>query len=396
MPAEVRLFAVSVTAAVACRAPPSAPPRPALAPELAAWIPADVVMVIGAGGDTSAIDEVAAALGVPAPGRFVALPEDLATAWQRTGGARGALWMQLDRDAASTARCAVIADPRAAVQALIAAGGVTSRAGAASLIELGAGVTVLRGGVACTVTSGAPSRRARHAVRLATLTGPDRLSARADAAAALGALPPATVIAWGDGALIGAGLDAEGVELAGRLGRFGDVAIAVDVAAGTRTVDITVVGAGGEPGGDPAPGAEHRFAVGRLAAAPPAPPLTPAPAAPVDENTDVPASAELIAARDRFDAAIADASELAARIAAADDAARARWRAAWGPASVVEAGARADVRWPLPAVIPPPLDDASAPLRARRDRRVAEAEAMIAELLRIRARDVSAHDRIRR
>src|SRR5690606_37316020 len=138
----------------------------------------------------------------------------------------------------------------------------------ATLIERGDTITVLRDGVACTVASGAASRRARHAVRLATLAGDERLLARADARAALDALPAdAAVVAWGAGDVVGGGVDAAELGIAGALGALGEVAVAVAIDPATRELAVTVVAADASRTAS----APTRGGVG-LIASPPGPP----------------------------------------------------------------------------------------------------------------------------
>jgi hypothetical protein len=380
-----RLLLIGSVLGAACHTP--ARPRFAaepLATPVAAWIPADAVMVIAIGpGGAVDIDALAAALGVPEPGAF-APP--------------GGVWILLDEDASSTARCEP-ARPDAAA-ALIGKGGKQSRSAGATLIELGDTITVIEGGVACAVASGAASRRARHAARLAGLGDDERLIADPAARAALAALPAgAAVVAWGPGDVIGGGVDAEGLGLTEALGALGDLAGALSIDRSKGLV-VTVRPERGPIG----PESKGPASIGRIAHPPAPPPLPPLPVPPRDENTDVPESAEYRVAADRLTRALFAAAEDAQAIAAREDAAAAAWVAAWGEAAITPDGGAIEVRWTPPAWPPAEVraaaDAARAAaraglddLRARHGARIAEAEALVAELVKIRARDVAAFDR---
>jgi len=372
---------------VACRTPAPRFATAPLATPVAAWIPADALMVIAiAPGGAAEVDALARALQVPEPGQFAA---------------PGEVWILLDGDASSTARCAPAA---AGVEAaLLGKGGVASRAGGATLIERGDTITVLRDGVACTVASGAASRRARHAVRLATLAGEERLLARADARAALDALPAdAAVVAWGAGDVVGGGVDAAELGIAGALGALGEIAVAVAIDPASHELAVTVVPADASRTASAPP----RGSVGLIASPPGPPALAALPLPPRDENVDVPESPEYREAVQRLTRALFAAAELATEITARADAARAAWIAAWGDASITGAAAALEVRWTPPAWPPGQIraaaDAAYAAAHAGVDDLVARhaaaigaAEALLPELVKIRARDVAAFDRAR-
>ena len=359
---------------VACHTPPPRFAEGPLATPLARWIPADAVMVIAIGADGAAeVDALAEAMQVPAPGKF-APP--------------GGLWILLDSEATSTARC------EAAKAAPSPAGARVSHSAGATLVELGDTTTVFRDGVACVVASGAASRRARHAVRLAGLTDDERLVSNPAARAAIDALPPdADVIAWGAGDVIGGGVNDD---LAATLGAMGNVAVALSLDEGVLTVSA-------HPERAPEGRESKGLRMGLYARPPSSPPLAPLPIPPRDENTDVPESADYRAAIQRLTEHLFAAAELATEITTREDAATAAWIAAWGEAILATADGTVELTWTPPpsprAAADRASDDARAgldELRARHARLVADAEAMLPELVKIRARDVAAHDRARR
>jgi hypothetical protein len=369
---------------VACRTP--APTAPlAAGSALAAWIPSDVAMVIAvAPGGSADLDALAAALELPEPGAHVALPDEVAAAWP---DARGALWMLLAIETATIARCARVGD---AARAAAALGGQPQRSGDAILVEHGEVTVVLRGGAGCAVSGGAASVRARHALRLATLGDDERLlRARPEVRAALEALPDAEVTAWGAGPVIAGGLG-------GGLALSGELAIAASMAGRTLRIEAS------------APAARAaQVPLGGLAVPPPIEPLPPLPRPPIDENTDVPESAEYRAAVSAMAQLLADAVEVAGAVQAAEEAARAAWIAAWGEVAVAPDGERTVVTWTPPAWPPSRLRaDADAALaaarapiaepRARYQALVDEAAAKVPALIKIRARDVAAWDRAQR
>ena len=400
--------ALVAAALAACRPPaPAAPAAPTIA-SLTRWIPADAIMAIVVVDHAGAapVDALARAVRAPSPLEHVAPPPELAAI-----ATRGRVWMLLDGEAGTIARCAEVrppADPAAAL------GGTARRAGSATIVDTTDAAIVLDGGFACVVTSGVRSRRDHHAVRLATLAADERL-----APTAVDAVATAPVIVWGRGDVIGAGLDDTGEGLAAALARRGTVAIGARVEAGALRAEVVGAAPTPAPSPDAAPPAPAPpapasapapdvVAVGPYAEPPPVPPPAPLPVPPVDENVDVPESPEHRATVARLAQTLAAAVETASALEAAAGAARAAWITAWGTATVTTSpdASRAALTWrpPAPAAELRARADrafaaAAAPiaeLRARHDALVADAAARIAELVRIRARDVAAHDRLRR
>lgn len=141
-----------------------------------------------------------------------------------------------------------------------------------------------------------------------------------------------------------------------------------------------------------------------LYAQPPIPPALPSlPIPPRDENTDVPESADYRAVVQRLTQLLFAAAEAATEITTREDAATAAWIAAWGDATLATTSGTIELTW-----TPPPTPRAAADrardaaragideLRARHAQLVAAAEAMLPELVKIRARDVANHDRAQR
>jgi hypothetical protein len=373
---RLALVALAGCVGVACHTPPPRFAEGPLASPLARWIPADAVMVIARGGSgASAIDRLARELQVPVPSKFAPY---------------GGLWILLDEDAQTTARCAPGATPAEP-------DGTVSRSGGALLVESGDTVTVYEDGIACTVASAVASRRARHAVRLAGLADDERLVADAKARAAIDALPPdvADVIAWGAGDVIGGGISDE---LSSALGTLGNVAVGMSFHEDGSALHVYVRPERGLEGFE-----SKVVKVGLYAQPPVPPPLPPLPVPPRDENTDVPESADYRAAVQRLTQLLFAAAEAATEITTREDNATAAWIAAWGNAILMPSGDGILLTWSPTISSRHDADrarDAARAgideLRARHERLVADAEAMLPELVKIRARDVAAHDRARR
>jgi len=394
-----RPLALAVLVLAACRTPPPAPLEAPMG-GIAGWIPKDVVMVLVARDGGDAIDTLAVAMHAPSPRRHVAPPEPVASAWARAGvAARGIAWMLIDGDAATTVRCARIERGNPAA-ALVAAGGIRSKAGDAVLVQIDDVTVVLRGAIACSVTSAVTSRRALAAARLATLAGDDRLFARDEPRVAveraLAAVPEAQVIVWGAGAVIGGGIDASGRGLAGALGELGEVAIALESAQG-NDMRIAVVA--------PRIAAAPPVTVqpGAYAGLPTMTPLAPLPLPAKDLNPDVPESREYKDAVSRLARVLAEAVDVAAQIDARRNAGLEAWVAAWGTAMVAREAGRLELTWRISAS---PVDLRAAAERAfnaslagvdalqvRYSALIRDGAALNEEILRIRARDVAAFDR---
>jgi len=404
---------VTCVALAACHPAPTGPrlPHGPLASSVAAWIPADVAVVVAIGPDGSAaIDEVTGALGWIGPGVLATIDPAVIEAW--AGAAvkpRGAVWMLWDDDARSTATCVVAGNAAKIAAALEAAGGTRQVSAGAILVTLGDTTTVLRAGVACVVDSGAPSRREHYALDLAALTDVDRLlTARPDAATQLRALPAADVIVWGHGELIGGLIEVvPGPATLTLAGTTPAIALAID--PDTHQARITIVApALGQP---PSRADDGALSPSVLALRAPPERRRDLPLPARDENPDVPFSEAYLAAESEVATSLAGAVDLGRRLDNMAEAARLAAERAWGRATwhrdLSDTLEVIEVTWDPPAWPPAALvtaadagvaraRDGEPELRALYDRAVDAVAGKLAARTSIRARDVVAWDRAHR
>lgn len=404
---------VTCVALAACHAAPTGPrlPHGPLASSVAAWIPADAAVVIAIGPRGSAeLDDVTTALGWIGPGLLATIDPVVTTAWQGAAIApRGAMWILWDDDARSTATCAVAGNAARIADALVAAGGTRQVSHGAFVVELGDTTTVLRDGVACVVESGARTRTAHHALRLAALTDEDRLlTTRHDDAALLRSLPEGDVVLLGKGELIG-GLIEVVPGLATQTLAGDTPAIALSIEPASHHVVITIASTVNPQA--PARPDHGSVSPGTFALRVPRERRPDVPLPAKDENSDVPGTDAYRAAEHALAASLAGAIDLGQRLDNLEDAARAAFDRAWGSVSWVR---RADDRietvtatwtpptWPA-AELRAAAEAAEAharegedELRALYQRAIEDVAAKIAARTSVRAKDVAAWDRAHR
>ncbi len=406
-----RLELVIAVALAGCHPASTGPrlPHGPLASPLAAWIPSDAALVVVVGdGGSAAVDEVTTALGWIGPGVLAALERSVALAWDDSGiQPRSAMWILWDDEARSTATCTVTGDAWHAADALIQAGGTRQVSDGADLIDLGETTTVIRGDVACIVESGAASRRAHHALRLASLTAEDRLLASsAEVDGLLRALPAADVIVWGKGALVGGLVEVVPGAATEALAVAGTPAIAIGVDPSSHEVRLTIAAPAVAPEADRP--TEGTVSPGAFALLPPLGSLSPMTLPPKDENTDVPLSDEYLRASTAVLERLVKANELSQQHAALEATARGAFDGEWGTVTWARR-AQGEVElveatWAPPLWPPAQLHKRAATameealatepqVRAQYERLVAEATAGIEVMIGIRARDVAAWDR---
>ncbi len=374
----------------------------------AAWIPADAVLVVVADGAGAVeLGALLAAMELGAAGAPGAMGERETTAWRVAGiEPRGGLWMLLDVEADVSARCAAVGPAAAAADALVAAGGVARAAPGARLVDLDAVTTVLRDGVACSVTGGARSGVERQALRLAGLAAGERLVDQEAARALLGELPMAPLVLWAHSDAVDAVLAIAGLPV-GLLDTAAATAIAVDVdAAGRAVVTLRAPAGAVAPPAAPAP-----VAIGAIVRGPAATDLPPNLALPADDNPDVPLSAEYAAASAALGEALAHADALGERVRDADRAARTAWITTWGVGTATLAAQAGTlevvIEWRAPGWPPATLRATAeaavtaarvdvAALLAERAALMVTAGAQLDALIKLRARDVAAWDRAQR